>query len=214
MFQNYIYITPVRKRLYVYWQKNERLKRTRAKNDVQLAFSYFHYLNEQENFNKTVLDGNRNGFKWPIFTNKILALKISHLRYGLYAYVNDNIFHVRNLLNQIFRPSWLFETKSAGFWLCINDGMDPDHPGIGLHAWNCTEKVSGMWYAAFGLKAFANQWKIIWKFDHFFMNGTKHFIRSHLNLRKIIKWFKMRQNMIGHHFTITKEIRLFTLVIS
>lgn len=81
--------------------------RTRAKNDVQLAFSYFHYLNEQEKFNKTVLDGNR---------------------YGLYAYVNDNIFHVRNLLNQIFRPSWLFETKSAGFWLCVNDGMDPDHP--------------------------------------------------------------------------------------
>ena len=39
----------------------ECLKRTRAKNDVQLAFSYFHYLNEQENFNKTVLDGNRNG---------------------------------------------------------------------------------------------------------------------------------------------------------
>ena len=57
----------------------------------------------------------------------------SHIRYGLYAYVNDNIFHVRNLLNQIFRPSWLFETKSAGLWLCVNDGMDPDHPGKDLH---------------------------------------------------------------------------------
>lgn len=93
--------------------------RTRAKNDLQLAFTYMHYVAEQPKFNTTVITANR---------------------YGLYGYLNNNIYKVRQLLNNMFEAGTFFGHRSQGLWLCINDGMDPTHSDYKLitsflHEW-------------------------------------------------------------------------------
>jgi len=81
--------------------------RLRAKNDVQFAFAYYHFLVESDSYSTVTKEAEN---------------------YGSYIFVDDHYDEVKRKLRQVYQPSFLFPYRHAKLWLCVNDGMNPNHP--------------------------------------------------------------------------------------
>ena len=84
--------------------------RFRSKNDVQMAFAYFHYLNE---WNENIVSQNtvENGENYGVY----IVLKPENLRQRLENYLKP----------KFFLP---YSYESKYLWICVNDNLDSDHP--------------------------------------------------------------------------------------
>jgi len=84
--------------------------RFRSKNDIQIAFAYFHYLNE---WNSNLLPQNtiENGENYGVY----IGLRPGGLKQALENYLRPNFF-----LPYKYGLKYL--------WICVNDNLDPDHP--------------------------------------------------------------------------------------
>ena len=84
--------------------------RLRAKNDVQFAFAYYHYVNEQKKYKTKIFEvtAHQNFSVFSVSWKDPIVEQSEAENFGAYIYVDDNFDQVRLKLRQVYQPSFLF----------------------------------------------------------------------------------------------------------